>query len=112
MARAMAKAGVSITITSFTDAMAFVLGTDSQLQPYVTEAATVLHPGCNRMCPGCNHMCPGCNHMCEQARPRSCPHSRPSAASLQSASLLTFCCRCCLLWLCLLWLCLLWLTLA
>ena len=41
MARAMAKAGVSITITSFTDAMAFVLGADSQLQPYVTEAATV-----------------------------------------------------------------------
>ena len=31
MARAMAKAGVSITITSFTDAMAFVLGTASQL---------------------------------------------------------------------------------
>ena len=31
MARAMAKAGVSITITSFTDAMAFVLGADSQL---------------------------------------------------------------------------------
>ena len=97
MARAMAKAGVSITITSFTDAMAFVLGTDSQLQPYVTEAATVLHPGCNRMCPGCNHMC-------DQARPRSFPHSRPSAASLPSASLLTSCCRCCLLWLCLLWL--------
>ena len=47
----MAKAGVSITITSFTDAMAFVLGTDSQLQPYVTEAATVLHPGCNRVAP-------------------------------------------------------------
>ena len=31
MARAMAKAGVSITITSFTDAIAFVLGTTSQL---------------------------------------------------------------------------------
>ena len=31
MARAMAKAGVSITITSFTDAMAFLLGTFSQL---------------------------------------------------------------------------------
>ena len=31
MARAMAKAGVSITITSFTDACAFVLGTASQL---------------------------------------------------------------------------------
>ena len=31
MARAMAKAGVSITITSFTDAIAFILGTTSQL---------------------------------------------------------------------------------
>ena len=31
MARAMGKAGVSITITSFTDAIAFILGTTSQL---------------------------------------------------------------------------------
>jgi len=30
MARAMGKAGVSITITSFTDAIAFILGTTSQ----------------------------------------------------------------------------------
>eukprot|EP00964_Phaeocystis_antarctica_P108526 scaffold73098_cov45-Phaeocystis_antarctica.AAC.2 len=48
-----------------------------RLQPYVSQAATVCAPGCNRMCPRLPPYVPqaatvcvtGCNRMCHRLQP-------------------------------------------